>query len=375
MNFINIKSFDRFNKDNRILESESTGSNKINSYRGIAYKLSEIFALYGFFLAQKEGFFDSKSWPTLMNQIIKIKDPNQKWAEIIKLSKTLQEKTASSGLKASPGEFGHRGSYDYGKETEDLPKATEFLRAASNAAFKKFSADDQKKSMELLDGILSKMQPLKMSRETPVNEAKNSRYPTQMDLIMAADSTGSKLMNMYNTMVNLKMAYPESSSEIDSFIDTSIISNLDKVKSFIEIEIPKVKGAASVGFLKKLQNFDNSVDSLLPRMNEVKRKVVNEYSPIAAAKEFENSAMKIITDVRQSILKQAEINARWTKSGDVIAGTTDISDPKFSKDAQTKTTSSTKGASTTNQASPAKKVQQRKVDDLSDFLSKKYSVK
>ena len=378
----NIKKFKDFHlnegnnlskKVSRLFESEGK---KSDLYRGIAYKLSEIFSLYGFFLAQKKGFFNAQSWPSLMNQIISIKDHDQKWEAIVNLSKTLQEKTADEKLRASSGEFGFSGGYDYGEETKLLPQATGFLKAASNAAFKKFSETDKKEALEILNTTLKNVQPFKMSRDTTVKESKKYADPTQIDLIRVADSTGSKLMNMYNTMDNLKASFPDSSSQIDSFVNSSIIPNLDKVKSFIEVEIPKVRGSASVGFLKKLQNFDASVEALLPKMNDIRRKIINEYGAISSAKEFEDSASKIISDVKSGILKQAETNARWVKSGDVIAGSTDITDPKYSKDAQVKSAgSSSSGSSSQTQQTVQTQSRQKKVDDLTDFLSKKYSLK
>lgn len=348
-------------------EASPSSSNKVDSYRSIAYKLAEIFALYGFFFAQKEGFFDPKSWPKLMDEIIRIKDPKARWETIIKMSKFLQAKTASPALKPVQGEFGYRGNYDYGQETENLPKATEFLKSASNAAFMGFTPEEQKRALEIMDQILRNMQPLKMTRDTSVKEAVKYADPTETDLLRMADASGNKLMNMYNVMDNLKAAYPESSAEIDSFVNTFIIPNVDKVKSFIQVEIPKVSGSATVGFYKKLQNFDKTIDSLIPKSQELKNKIVKTYQPIAAAKEFEDSAMAIITKVRNGILRQAENNARWTKAGDVVAGTTDITDPRYSKDLQVKREE--------EKIQKGKTLKKRGVDDLADFLNKKYSLR
>jgi hypothetical protein len=381
MNPTNLKKFKDFyldeksriveNKVIRLFESENK---KSDLYRGIVYKLSEIFSLYGFFLAQKKGFFNAQSWPSLMNQIISIKDHDQKWEAIVNLSKNLQEKTEDEKLRASKGEFGFSGGYDYGQETKSLPQATGFLKAASNAAFKKFSDNDKKEALVILDTALKNVQPFKMSRDTTIQESKKYADPTQFDLIKVADSTGSKLMNMYNTLDNLKASYPESSSKIDPFLKSSIIPNLDKVKSFIEVEIPKVKGSASVGFLKKLQIFDESVDSLLPKLNDIRSEIISDYGSISTAKEFEDSASKIISKVKSGILKQAEINARWIKSGDTIVGSTDIKDPKHSGDAQVKSTSKDSSISKDQQPTQSQ-TRQKKVDDLTNFLSKKYSLR
>ena len=374
--FSNIKRFkDFYLSESRISLSNEASSifeevkkeDKADSYRSIAYKLAEIFALYGFFFAQKEGFFDEKTWPKLMDQIIKIKDHNARWDMIMKMSKFLQSKTASPALKPAQGEFGYRGNYSYGQETEDLPKATEFLKSASNAAFKSFTPDEQKRALEIMDGILKNMQPLKMSRDTSLKEAVKYVNPTETDLLRMADTIGNKLMNMYNVLDNLKAAFPESSTEIDSFVNSSIIPNVDKVRSFIEVEIPKVSGSATAGFMKKLQNFDQVIDALIPKSQELRNKIVKTYQPIAASKEFEDYAMAIILKVREGIMKQAEANARWVKKGDVVAGNTDITDPKYSKDLQVQKDQ--------KKAEEKKKLRQRAVDDMAEFLTKKYTLR
>lgn len=347
-----------------IFEDAKKGD-KPDSYRPIAYGLAEIFALYGFFFAQKENFFDVKNWPKLMDQIIKIKDPKARWETIVKMSKFLQSKVKT--IKPSPNEFGYRGSYDYGNETEDLPKATEFLRAASNAAFKNFTPEEQQKSLDIMDDILKNMQPLKISRTSQTNEAVKYLPPTESDLLRMADSSGNKLLNMYNTLNNLKTSYPESVQEIDSFINSQIMPNVQKVQNFIDVEIPKISGPAAEGFFKKLQSFDKSIDAILPKAEELRKKIVSTYQPVAASKEFLASAMGIITEVRQGIMNQAEMNARRVKAGDVIAGTTDISDPKYSGDLQTRTDA--------RKAEKTRELKKRGFDDLADFLAKKYSIR
>ena len=348
-------------------EDAPSNKDKADSYRSIAYKLAEIFALYGFFFAQKEGFFDPKNWSKLMDQIIQIKDPKARWDMILKMSKFFQSKTASPALKPVQGEFGYRGNYDYGQETEDLPKATEFLKAASDAAFKSYTPEEQKRALEIMDEILKNIQPLKMTRDTSIKEGVKYLNPTESDLLRTADASGNKLMNMYNVLDNLKTAYPESATEIDAFINSSIIPNVDKVRSFIQVDIPKVSGPATVGFMKKLQAFDQTIDALIPRSQELRNRIVKTYQPMSASKEFEDHAMAIILKVREGIMKQAEQNARWVKSGDVVAGQTDITDPKYSKDLQV-----TKDAEKKEQN---KRMRQKAADDLADFLSKKYTLR
>ena len=346
---------------------------KEESYRSIAYKLSEIFGLYGFFFAQKPGFFNPNNWSKLMDQIVAIKDPAARWDTIVKMSKFLQQKVASPAMDPTTrGEFGYRGEYDYAAETADLPQATEFLRAASNAAFKSFTPDEQKKSLEIMDGILKETKPLTL-QENLNHLREEQRYlpPSQSDLMVLADSIGAKLLNMYSLLDNLKAAYPGSEAEIDSFLNSSVIPNVDKIRAIIQTDIPNVGDKAAVGYMKKLTDFDASISALIPRSEALKDKIVKTFQPIAASREFEDSAQGIIDKVREGIMKQAESNARKRKSGDVIAGETNIRDPRNSGDAQVAGSTSSKAAEASSKQQSAARRKQN-VDDLSDFLSKKY---
>ena len=346
-----------------------TNKSKEESYRSIAYKLSEIFGLYGFFFAQKPGFFNPDNWSKLMDQIVAVKDPAAKWDTIVKMSKFLQQKVDSPAMQPTTrGEFGYRGEYDYAAETADLPQATEFLKAASNAAFKSFTPDEQKKSLEIMDGILKETKPLKVQENlNTLREGQRYLPPSQSDLMVLADSIGAKLLNMYSLLDNLKVAYPGSEAEIDSFLNSSVTPNVDKIRAIIQNDIPKVGDQATVGYMKKLTDFDAVISALIPRAEALKDKVVKTFQPIAASSEFEDSAQEIINKVREGIMKQAENNARKKKSGDVVAGETNIRDPRNSGDAQA-------AGSDASKTSADAKQQRRKqnVDDLSDFLAKKY---
>ena len=349
--------------------NSGTNRSKEESYRSIAYKLSEIFGLYGFFFGQKPGFISDDNWSKLMGEIVAVKDPAAKWDTIIKMTNSLQQKVASPAMKpTSRLEFGYRGDYDYAEETADLPQAAGFLKAASNAAFKSFTPEEQKKSLEILDGIIKKTKPLTFQKNSnPVTEGQRYLPPSQSDLMVLADSIGAKLLNMYSMLDNLRTSYPGSETEIDSFLNSSVTPNVDKIRAIIENDIPNVGDKATVGYMKKLTDFDAAITALIPRAEALKDKIVKTFQPIAASREFEDSAQGIIDKVREGILKQSEDYARKKKAGDVIAGTTDIRDPRNSGDAQVAGSEQAKAAT-------AAKSQRRKqnVDDLSDFLAKKY---
>jgi hypothetical protein len=349
--------------------NSGTNRSKEESYRSIAYKLSEIFGLYGFFFGQKPGFISDDNWSKLMGEIVAVKDPAAKWDTIIKMTNSLQQKVASPAMKpTSRLEFGYRGDYDYAEETADLPQAAGFLKSASNAAFKSFTPEEQKKSLEILDGIIKKTKPLTFQKNSnPVTEGQRYLPPSQSDLMVLADSIGAKLLNMYSMLDNLRTSYPGSETEIDSFLNSSVTPNVDKIRKIIENDIPNVGDKATVGYMKKLTDFDAAITALIPRSEALKDKIVKTFQPIAASREFEDSAQRIIDKVREGILKQSEDYARKRKAGDVVAGETDITDPRNSGDAQV-------AGSATAKAAEAAKSQRRKqnVDDLSDFLAKKY---
>jgi predicted RecA/RadA family phage recombinase len=119
--------------------------------------------------------------------------------------------------------------------------------------------------------------------------------------------------------------------------------------------------------MKKLTDFDATISALIPRSEALKDKITKSFQPIAASREFEDSAQGIIDKVREGIMKQAESNARKKKAGDVVAGETTIADPRNSGDAQVAGSAAVKAADDA-------KLQRKKqnLDDLSDFLAKKY---
>ena len=365
-----IKGFGEYiiSESNKIMVKEdSSPTSKADSYRSIVYKLSEIFGLYGFFFAQKQGFFNDNNWPKLMAQIIGVKDPAERWKTVVEMSKFLQGKVASlSDLPIQPGEFGARGQYDYGQETQNLPQATEFLKSASNAALMNFTPEEKAEAMTIMDEILKATKPLKIQEsQSFLTEKQRFLPPSSQDLLRLADSIGAKLLNMYEMLDNLTIAYPDSQNQVISFQDTYIVPNVNKVKSIIQNDIPNVGEKAAEGYYKKLQAFDNEVTALIPKVDALKRSLVSIYQPIAAAAEFENSAQNIIDKVRQGILRQAENNVRRKKSADIVVGTTAINDPNYSGDAQS--------AKKKKEEEVAKK--KRNVDDLSAWISKKYSLR
>jgi hypothetical protein len=348
--------------------NNKTNMSKEESYRSIAYKLSEIFGLYGFFFAQKKGFFNSDNWPKLMAQIVGVKDPDERWKTIVEMSKDFQEKVASlSDLPIQPGEFGARGQYDYGQETQYLPKATEFLKSASNAALQSFTPEEKIKAMEIMDEILLATKSLTTTMESQSFLAEKQRFlpPSPQDLLRLADSIGAKLLNMYEMLDNLIAAYPDSKNQVVLFQDTYIVPSVNKIKNIIQNDIPNVGEKAAEGYYKKLEAFDNEISSLIPKADTLRQKLVSTYQPIAAAAEFEKSAQSIIDKVRQGILQQAENNVRRKKQTDVVAGDTKINDPNYSGDAQS--------AKKKKEDKDVKR--KRTLDDLSAFLSKKYSIR
>lgn len=359
-----IKTFSEFS----LLESlhEDTrdttlGPSKVEKYRSIAYKLSEIFGLYGFFLGLKPGFFDEKNWPNLMNEIIVIKDPKLRWDKITRLSKFLQTKVASPEMIPNrKGDFGFAGEYDYDRETKELPNATQYLRNASDALFQTYTPEEKTKALSIMDEVLKKMKPITFSSSGSIAESENFS-PSDQDLLLFADTIGTRLLNMLTSLDSIKRSFPESAQQIDSFVQTSIEPNLDKIRIAIDEDIPKLGPKARGGYYKRLEAINKNIDSLQLRVIEFQKGLKDKYAPSAASGEFENSAQSIIDKVRNGILNQATLNARWIKSGDVIAGTTDITDPKYSGDPRV--------ASSQSKPQEQKK---KSTYELADFLVKKY---
>ena len=217
--------------------------------------------------------------------------------------------------------------------------------------------------------------------------------PSSMDLITIADTIGTKLLNIYTQMGNIKVVYPDSANKIDSFINSSIIPLNDKIKAMITTEIPEleklsnsvykgdkdaykdlgykvstVKEKAILDTLIKIKGLDKNATELQKKAEEIKTSMNKEYQGSTASKAFEDSAQAIIDKVRQGINDQAEQNIRSKKRGDIIAGTTDVNDASASRAAGTSNSGSVKSTTST-----AKK--RKNIEDISDYLAKKYKTR
>jgi hypothetical protein len=151
--FIKFENFFSLLKEN-LLNEDSPSNDKSESYRSIAYKLSEIFGLYGFFFAQKKGFMSESQWKKYMDDIVKVTDPNAKWEKIKSTVAEFQQKVSSPEILPTAGEFGYLGQYIYEKETEELPLATKLLKDAHDAVFKTFDSGEKTRAMVILNSIL-----------------------------------------------------------------------------------------------------------------------------------------------------------------------------------------------------------------------------
>lgn len=209
--------------------------------------------------------------------------------------------------------------------------------------------------------------------------------PSSMSLITIADTIGTRLMNMYNEMENIKVSYPESGSEVDSFINLSIIPLNDKIKNLIQTEIPKletittsrykgdtsaykdlgysvrsIKDKSTLDILLKLKKLEKEATDLEKKAEGIKTSINSEYQGSQSTKALEDSVLAIINKVRDGIVKQAELNIRYKKRGDIIAGTTDVNDASASRAA---------GVPKSNASSIRKR---KTIDDISAYLAKKY---
>jgi hypothetical protein len=218
--------------------------------------------------------------------------------------------------------------------------------------------------------------------------------PSSMDLITIADAVGSRLMNMFTGMENIKIAYPDSTSRVDSFINSSIVPINNKIKSFIETEIPKletitnakykgnkssykdlgysvktVKDKATLEVLLKLKELEKETSDAEKKADEIKKSMSNEYQGSVVSKSLEDSVQAILNKVTSGIIAQAEQNIRKKKRGDIIAGTTDPNDLSASGAAGTANAS---GSSTKSNASTSNK--RKNIANISSYLAKKYKI-
>jgi len=352
-----------------IKEESNSASSKAESYRSIAYKLVQIFRLYGFFFAQKPGVLDPSNWTRMMQDLASTPDLDQKWSRIIDLCKKLQEKLSSPSMNPTQrGEFGYRGQYSYSDETEGLPRAAEYLKTASDAALSTFTSEEKQKAVDILDSTLLAIKPLSVyniDESLFVTEKQQYLPPTNTDLLRRADSIGTRLLRIYDEMESLKSSFPESESEVESFLTGVVIPAAEEIKSMVQTDIPNVGSQAAEGYMKKLDSFDQKVDEISRKYQAIRDRITQTFRPNIATKAYEDSAQKIIDEVKQGIRNQGIQNARWKKTGDVIAGTTDITSPEEMRDAQISSSAKTKAIQ--------KMREKQKAQDLSRYLSKKYS--
>ena len=368
-----IKKFDQFVLEGYSFHSQENlfplleEDSKPESYRSIAFNLAEIFSLYGFFFAQKPGVLKSGAWQGMMSDLARITDPDKKWDKIVGLVEFLQDKVSSSQMAPTQrGEFGFRGQYDYGQETEGLPRAAGYLRTASKAALKNFSPEEKAKSMDILDRTLLSFKPFTLL-EGLILEKEKSQIPTSVDLLRLADSIGSKLLRIYDELEVTKSVFPESSDKIETFINGTVIPAVDEIKNMIQNEIPKVGTEARVGYMKKLQSFDKKVNEISSSSQSLRSQMIKSFQVNYASKQYEKSAQEIIDKVKIGIRNQGLQNARWRKSGDVFAGTTDVRDPEYSGDAQASPQIKRKNIE------DLRAKQRKQGQDLAKYLAKKYN--
>lgn len=361
--FFHLTESRSFRKVSPIFEAES----KEDSYRSIALKVAEIFSLFGFFFAQKPDFIKPGAWQKMMADIARVPDIDKKWDTIISLCKFLQQKADSPQMAPTQrGEFGFRGQYDYGKETEGLPRAAEYLKTASQAAMNTFSPAEKSKAMDILDRTLLSVKPFTLA-ESLVLEKVKYLPPTSTDLLRVADNIGSKLLRIYDDLEATKSAFPESETKIEGFLTGTVIPAVDEIKNMIQNEIPNVGIQAAEGYMKKLNSFDTKVDSIAQTAESIRSQMTQSYQTNYASKQYEDSAQKIIDEVKEGIRKQGLQNARWKKTGDVVAGTTDTGSAENTGDLQAQ-----KGVTRKN-IEDLKKKQRSRAQDLSKYLTKKYS--
>lgn len=363
-----IKNFSDFILEKSLSSSEGIfsrvfeSSSKVDSYRTIALKLAEIFSLYGFFFGQKPESIKPGAWKGMMTDIAKISDEKEKWKKIMDLSTYLQGKIASF-VSAPSGEFGSRGTYDYGTETEALPRATGYLKTASEVSTKDFTPEEKAKVMSILDRALLSVKPFTISDlvKESLNLLEKEKFlpPTNLDLLRVADTIGANLMRIYDELEVTKAAFPESETEINSFISASVLPAVDDLKNMIQNEIPNVGEKAAEGYMKKLNTFDGEVNKLAQKSQELRSKMNQQFSSNYASNSYEKSAQEIIDKVKKGIKDQGILNNRWVKTTDVVAGTT-VMDPQYMGDAQIKSREA------------VRKKQKQRSADLAKHIIKKY---
>ena len=361
-------------------EEDSSTLSKLDQYRPIAAGVSEAFALYGYFVSVAEENIDASDWNSLITAITGAKTYDQKWKQIISLSKSLHNtlKQYSAEKNKNVG-YRYMEIKDIGAEAIGITEALEKFKVASDLLVKDMSPEKIQNRLKMIDDALSNVKPFGVN-ESVINEAEKKPAPAEAAVLYFADSLASQVVNMRLTLRYLADVYPDSEASIQA-TESNILDPLaEEIKKILDMGIKpnenlplskSVKNAYEdkgwkidnqfqkymVDAYDELSTIESRILDVYKKIEEYKGRVVDKYQSSTDAGEFIEAGNRILKGVKDKILKQLQIQRLEKKSGQIIAG---------SYERQMKRSLDAEDLKTQDALVNA--------DQLRDFLKKKYQV-
>lgn len=361
-------------------EEDSTTLSKLDQYRPIAAGVAEAFALYGYFVSIAEENIDAADWSSLITAITEVKTYDQKWKQIISLSKSLHNtlKQYSAEKNKNVG-YRYMEIKDIGAEAIGITEALEKFKVASDLLVKDMSPEKIQNRLKMIDDALSNVKPFGVN-ESVINEAEKKPAPAEAAVLYFADSLASQVVNMRLTLRYLADVYPDSEASIQA-TESNILDPLaEEIKKILDMGIKpnenltlskSVKNAYEdkgwkidnqfqkymVDAYDELSTIESRILDVYKKIEEYKGRVVDKYQSSTDAGEFIEAGNRILKGVKDKILKQLQIQRLEKKSGQIIAG---------SYERQMKRSLDAEDLKTQDALVNA--------DQLRDFLKKKYQV-
>ena len=361
-------------------EEDSTALSKLDQYRPIAAGVAEAFALYGYFVSIAEENIDASDWSSLITAITGTKTYDQKWKQIISLSKSLHNtlKQYSAEKNKNVG-YRYMEIKDIGAEAIGITEALEKFKVASDLLVKDMSPEKIQNRLKMIDDALSNVKPFGVN-ESVINEAEKKPAPAEAAVLYFADSLASQVVNMRLTLRYLADVYPDSEASIQA-TESNILDPLaEEIKKILDMGIKpnenlplskSVKNAYEdkgwkidnqfqkymVDAYDELSTIESRILDVYKKIEEYKGRVVDKYQSSTDAGEFIEAGNRILKGVKDKILKQLQIQRLEKKSGQIIAG---------SYERQMKRSLDAEDLKTQDALVNA--------DQLRDFLKKKYQV-
>ena len=372
-----ISTFDNFRS---LKEAENAPLSKLDQYRPIAAGVAEAFALYGYFVSVAEENIDASDWNNLITAITGAKTYDQKWKQIISLSKSLHNtlKQYSAEKNKNVG-YRYMEIKDIGAEAIGITEALEKFKVASDLLVKDMSPEKIQNRLKMIDDALSNVKPFGVN-ESVINEAEKKPAPAEAAVLYFADSLASQVVNMRLTLRYLADVYPDSEASIQA-TESNILDPLaEEIKKILDMGIKpnenlplskSVKNAYEdkgwkidnqfqkymVDAYDELSTIESRILDVYKKIEEYKGRVVDKYQSSTDAGEFIEAGNRILKGVKDKILKQLQIQRLEKKSGQIIAG---------SYERQMKRSLDAEDLKTQDALVNA--------DQLRDFLKKKYQV-